>query len=131
MNARMTIATGLLAASGLLLSACGTGDDQPSPSATTTAPPTSAPAPTPSDDPAIESAEDLVGEWSDPAAEWTVTFSADGTFSEDFQGNEGFRTGTYEVEDGIVSLVGGDGNTDNGEIEGEGIVFRLGTLTRS
>lgn len=131
MNRRMTLATGLLAA--LALTACGSSDEVPDPGASTTAPPTSEPAPEPTDSEAagIESAEDLVGEWADPAAEWVVTFNEDGTFNEDFQGNEDFRTGDYEINDGIVSLVGGDGNTDKGEVDGESLVFRLGTLTRS
>ncbi|MGJ9414188.1 hypothetical protein ACHAAC_15905 [Aeromicrobium sp. CF4.19] len=130
MKARMTMATGL-AAAALTLSACGTGGEESEPAPTTTAPSSPAPETSGPDVEVPESAADLVGEWSDPNAEWTVTFAEDGTFSEDFQGNEDFRTGDYELEDGVVSLIGGDGNTDRGSIEGESLSFRLGTLTRS
>lgn len=130
MTTRMTLATGL-AALALTVSACGTGGDEPAPGATTTAPPSATPEPTQSDTEEIASAEDLVGEWSDPAAEWTVRFEEDGTFTEDFQGNVDFRTGDYELADGIVTLRGGDGNNLNGEVDGTSLVFRLGTLTRS
>lgn len=131
MKTRMTLATGLCA-TVLALAGCGTtsgGDDAdptPTPSATS-APATEAP----DDDSTPQSATDLVGEWSDRASSWSVTFDEDGTFTEDFEGVEDFRTGTYELEDGIVSLVGGDGNTDRGSVEDDTLVFRLGTLTRS
>ena len=130
MKLRMTLATVVL---GLgTLAACGT-EDEPE---TTTAPTPSATSetPAPTQEPAAgapQTAEDLVGVWSDPEADWTVTFEADGTFTEDFQGVEGFRTGTYSLEDGTVTLEGGDGNADPGTVEGDTLVFKLGTLTRT
>ena len=59
-----------------------------------------------------------------------MTFKADGTFSEDFQGVPEFRTGDYEVTDGVVTLMGGDGNDDEGTIKDGTLVFKLGTLVR-
>ncbi|WP_374999791.1 hypothetical protein [Aeromicrobium sp. CTD01-1L150] len=129
MKARMTLAT-VMAAIALSVAACAPGDDEPDPGATTTAPPSATPEPTGGDDAAIESAQDLIGEWSDTSAEWVVTFHEDGTFVEDYQGHEEFRTGEYEYDDGFVSLVGGDGNTVKGEVEGDSLAFRIGTLTR-
>ena len=35
-----------------------------------------------------------------------------------------------DIDGNIVSLIGDDGNTDKGTIEGETLVFKLGTLTR-
>lgn len=131
MKTRMTLATGLCA-TVLALAGCGTtsgGDDAdptPTPSATS-APATEAP----DDDSTPQSATDLVGEWDDPEAEWTVRFEEDGSFTEDFQGIADFRTGTYELEDGIVTLNGGDGDSTRGSVEGDALAFRLGTLTRS
>ncbi len=41
-----------------------------------------------------------------------------------------FRTGDYEVSDGVVQLMGADGNTDRGTVKDGTLVFRLGTLVR-
>ncbi|TXJ05150.1 MAG: hypothetical protein E6Q27_06280 [Aeromicrobium sp.] len=87
------------------------------------------PKPTPSATP-TQAALDLVGSWHDPAENWTVHFHDDGTFSEDFQGNVDMRTGTWTILDGVVTLEGGDGNSDQGTVKGETIEFRLGTLSK-
>jgi len=116
----MTIATALFTVAFAGLSGCGKSDPGssiPSPSATVTAPSTS---------PAAQ----LVGDWHDTAAQWTVHFKDDGTFVEDFQGITEFRVGKYTSTDTTVSLIGDDGNTDKGTITGKTLVFRLGTLTR-
>ena len=42
----------------------------------------------------------------------------------------GFRVGHYEVTGSEISLLGGDGDTDKGQLEGTSIVFKHGTLTR-
>ena len=73
---------------------------------------------------------EIAGSWHDEHVNWTVHFSDDGTFSEDFQGNVEMRTGTFTVQDGVVTLEGGDGNNNSGTIKGDTIEFRLGTLTR-
>lgn len=132
MNRRMSLATGVAALALATLAACGSDDgpgtpdgSSPSPSASASASPTSA---APTGDPA--DAADLAGTWRDDEADWTVTFKADGTFSEDFQGVPEFRTGDYEVADGVVTLQGGDGNDDEGTIKDGTLVFKLGTLVR-
>lgn len=89
---------------------------------------------TPSESPTvpvgITSVAQLVGDWSDPKANWTVHFKADGSFVEDFEGVAGFRSGTYKLQHDRVFLVGGEGDVDTGQIIGDTVVFRLGTLTR-
>jgi len=112
----------------VVLSACGPsggdGDPGPSPSATSaspTTPPTNA---------VPEQPADLVGDWEDPAEDWTVHFKDDGTYSEDYQGVEDFRVGQYRIEGDTVVLEGDDGNTDEGTVEGERLAFKLGTLER-
>lgn len=107
----------------------GAGDDG-EPSSTPSAEETTSSTPTPDAPEGPQAAEDLVGDWRDDDVDWTVHFEPDGTFTEDFEGIEGFRTGTYEYDDGVVRMIGGDGNTDEGRVEGETLVFNLGTLTR-
>ncbi len=134
MNRRMSLATGVAALALNTLAACGSDDGPGTPDGSSPSPSTSASAsesPTaaePTGDPA--DAADLAGTWRDDEADWTVTFKADGTFSEDFQGVPEFRTGDYEVADGVVTLQGGDGNDDEGTIKDGTLVFKLGTLVR-
>lgn len=130
MNRRMSLATGLCALALTTLAACGTDDgpgtdegSTPSASASASESPTTGSS---TQDPA--SAADLAGTWRDDAADWTVRFEADGTFTEDFEGVPDFRTGDYEVSDGVVTLMGGDGNDTEGTIEDGTLVFDLGTL---
>ena len=47
-----------------------------------------------------------------------------------YQGVKDFRVGKYSLTDGTVNLEGDDGNTDQGTVEGETLVFKLGTLQR-
>jgi hypothetical protein len=75
-------------------------------------------------------ASDLVGDWSDSEAEWTVHFREDGTYSSDYQGVKDFLSGTYKLVDGEVQLISGEGDTDLGKVAGDTLVFKLGTLTR-
>lgn len=103
----------------------GSSDTSPTPSATTSAAPSSTPSTAPT-----AAADDLVGTWRSDEADWTVHFKADGTFSEDFEGNPDFRTGTYRVEGSTVTLEGGDGESSEGTRDGDSIAFRLGTLER-
>ncbi len=115
MNRRMTLATAVVA--GALLTACQ-GDAEPAP---TQAPTVNSPTLT---------ADSIVGTWSDPDADWTVHLEGDGTFTEDLEGQQGFRRGTYQVDGQTIRLIGTDGNTDEGRIDsrGEALVFDLGTL---
>lgn len=135
MNTRMKVATAVMVTASLgLLGACGTDEDAssnpgPNPVDSSTASPTT-PGPTPSVDPSTDGAIALRGDWEAPEASWIVHFEEDGTFTEDFQGQTDFRTGKYEVEGTTVRLIGDDGNTDEGTVEGDSLVFRLGTLTR-
>lgn len=121
MSSRLLVAAvATLALGGL----AGCAKDEPAtpaePSATTPS------ATVESDDPRSA----LVGSWRADDANWTVHFAADGTFTEDFEGNVDFRRGTYRVEDGIVFLEGDDGQTTEGELAGETINFKLGMLER-
>lgn len=124
MNRRMTMVTAIVSLALVGLGGCGKSDDpkdSPTTSKTTT---------TPTTEPTPDAAAELVGDWHDVAAKWVVHFHEDGTYVEDFQGVKDFRVGTYAVDGSTVSLIGDDGNTDKGTIEGETLVFKLGTLTR-
>ncbi|MEG9226333.1 hypothetical protein [Aeromicrobium sp. Sec7.5] len=125
--------TGAALAACLVLTACG--DDQPDPESSSTPSPTSSaessdPAPTDTASALPETASDLVGTWRDDAADWTAYFEDDGTFTWDYQGNVDFLTGSYTLEDGVVTFAGLDGNDLVGQVTPEGLVFDLGTLTR-
>jgi hypothetical protein len=125
----MTMVTAIVGLALLGLGACGTSDepnDQPTATETTTS---GSPA-TPTSEPTTDAASGLVGDWHDVDAKWVVHFHDDGTFVEDFEGVTDFRVGKYAVDGSTVSLIGDDGNTDPGTIEGETLVFKLGTLTR-
>ena len=133
MKVRMSMTTAVAVVTIGLLGACGTDDPDtgtepdPTPSRTSDAPsaePTDEAVGTP------ETAADLVGTWRAEEADWTVRFAADGTFVEDYEGVQDFRTGTYALEDGVVTIEGGDGNATEGTVEGSSLVFRLGTLER-
>ena len=129
MNRRMTMVTAIVGLALLGLGACGTSDepaDKPTPTETTTSSSPSAPT----SDPTEEPASGLTGDWHDVDAKWVVHFHDDGTYVEDFEGVKDFRVGTYDIDGATVSLIGDDGNTDQGTIEGDTLVFKLGTLTR-
>jgi hypothetical protein len=123
----MTMVTAMVGLA--LVSACGTSDD-PKDSPTTTSSPTASSPTTPTSDPTTDAASELAGDWHDVKAKWVVHFHDDGTFVEDFEGVKDFRVGKYAVDGSTVSLIGDDGNTDDGKIEGDSLVFNLGTLTR-
>ena len=128
MNRRMTVVTAIVGLALLVLGACGKSDspkDEPATTETTTAG-----TATPSSEPTSDPASELVGDWHDVDAKWVVHFHEDGTFVEDFEGVTDFRVGKYTLDGATVSLIGDDGNTDPGTIEGETLVFKLGTLTR-
>jgi len=129
MNRRMTMVTAIFGLVLLGISGCGKDEapkEEPTASETTT---TATPT-TPTPEPTIDDASDLEGDWQDVDAKWVVHFHDDGTFVEDFDGQKDFRVGKYKVEGTTVSLIGDDGNTDPGKIEGEALKFKLGTLTR-
>ncbi len=111
------------------LAGCGTytgSSDEATPSETA-----SSSTPSPAATNAVPAAAaDLVGDWEDPAEKWTIHFRDDGTYVEDYQGVKDFRVGKYSIADGTVKLEGDDGNTDEGTVEGETLVFKLGTLER-
>lgn len=128
MKLRMTMATGLVAVSLAALGGCGKSADntpEPSPNSGTNSSTTPAPATS-----TTAAAAGLVGDWHDKAAQWTVHFHDDGTFVEDFQGLTDFRVGRYRVNGDTISLIGDDGNTDQGTVQGDSLVFNLGTLTK-
>ena len=122
-----------IATAALLLAAlagCGTytgSTDDAAPSETASS---STPSPSATTDALPEEEADLVGDWEDPKEKWTVHFRDDGTYVEDYQGVKDFRVGEYTVDGDTITLEGDDGNTDEGTIEGETLVFKLGTLER-
>lgn len=128
MKLRMTMATGLVAVGLAVLGGCGKSADntpEPSPNAGTSSSATPAPATS-----TTAAAVDLVGDWHDDAAQWKMHFHKDGTFVEDFQGLTDFRVGRYRLDGDTISLIGDDGNTDEGTVQGDTLVFKLGTLTK-
>lgn len=128
MKMRMALATLILVTGASALSACSQESPAPAdpgPVATATSTPTATPTV-----PTISTAADLVGDWESVEAEWVVHFKDDGTFVTDFQGHDNFLVGKYEVNGTEVSLIGDDGNTDKGTVDGQSLKFRLGTLTR-
>ena len=127
MKLRMTMATGVVAVSLATLGGCGKSADnppEPSPNAGTSSSATATPTST------TPAGVDVVGDWHDEAAQWTVHFHKDGTFVEDFQGLTDFRVGRYRLNGDTISLIGDDGNTDQGTVKGDSLVFNLGTLTK-
>ena len=129
MKMRMAIATFALLFGAFTLSACadkgGTTARPTAATVTTTVEPTVSTSSVPA------TAADLVGDWQDVNVQWTVHFKDDGTYVEDFEGNIDFRVGKYAISEGVVSLIGDDGNTDKGAVEGQTLAFKLGTLTRN
>jgi heat shock protein HslJ len=124
----MRIATAALLLA--VLAGCGTytgSSDESTPSDTASS---STPSPSATTDALPEEEADLVGDWEDPKEKWTVHFRDDGTYVEDYQGVKDFRVGEYTVDGDTITLEGDDGNTDEGTIEGETLVFKLGTLER-
>ncbi len=125
MKRRMTMATAVFGIATATLAACGSdaGSDGSAPSTATSG----TTSDSPSADPAASS---LQGDWQIPAEDYVLHLEAGGTFTEDFQGVIGFRTGTYSVDGDTLSLEGGDGNTDDAKVDGSTLVFTLGTATR-
>ena len=126
----MRIATTAITCGLVTLTSCGTytgsSDDEATPSETASS---STPSPVATNS-VPEVAADLVGDWEDPDEKWTVHFRDDGTYVEDYQGVKDFRVGEYAIDGDTVKLEGDDGNTDEGTVEGETLVFKLGTLER-
>jgi hypothetical protein len=125
----MSIATTAIACVLATLAGCGTyngSSDDPTASETTSS---SSPSPV-ATNATPEAAADLVGDWEDPKEKWVVHFRDDGTYVEDYQGVKDFRVGEYTVDGDAVKLEGDDGNTDEGTVEGDTLVFELGTLER-
>ncbi len=126
---RMSIATTAIATVLATLAGCGTyngSTDEPTSSETTSS---SSPSPV-ATNATPEAPVDLVGDWEDPEENWVVHFRDDGTYVEDYQGVKDFRVGEYSIDGDTVKLEGDDGNTDEGTVEGETLVFELGTLER-
>jgi hypothetical protein len=131
MNPRMTIATAVTTVALATLSACGSDSSD-----TAATDPTASPTPTatiseaPSVDPQDPAAVALRGDWEIASEQYVLHLVEDGTFIEDYQGVIDFRTGKYEVDGDTISLVGDDGNTDQGTVSGDTIELGLGTATR-
>ncbi|MGH3474195.1 MAG: hypothetical protein ACRDOT_04695 [Aeromicrobium sp.] len=125
----MRIATTAIACVLAALAGCGTyngSSDEATPTETASS---STPSPV-ATNAVPKAAVDLVGDWEDPDEKWTVHFRDDGTYVEDYQGVKDFRVGEYSIDGDTVKLEGDDGNTDEGTVDGETLVFDLGTLER-
>jgi hypothetical protein len=127
MHRRVTLATSVLALA--VLAGCGSdggSEDISSPSST--------PSPTlseaPSVDPNDPAAVALWGDWEIPSEDYVLHLIEDGTFIQDYMGVTDFRTGKFSVEGDTLTLVGDDGDNDEGKIVGETLEFTLGTATR-
>jgi hypothetical protein len=127
MHRRVTLATAVLAIA--VLSGCGSDGETgevTSPTTTPTASLSEAP-PVDAEDPAAIA---LRGDWEIPAEDYVLHLIEDGTFVQDYMGVQDFRTGKYKVEGDTITLVGDDGDNDEGKIVGETLEFELGTATR-
>ncbi|NRQ50090.1 hypothetical protein [Aeromicrobium stalagmiti] len=127
----MTMATAGIGIALTALAGCGSdavSDDVTSPTTSTPTPAITSEAP--SVDPTTDGAVAVRGDWEIPAEDYVLHLIEDGTFVQDYMGIEDFRTGKYSVEGDTISLVGDDGDTDEGTIKGDTLVFTLGTATR-
>ena len=128
MYRRMTLVTAVVSLA--VLAGCGSDAD----SSGTVTSPTTTPAPTlseaPSVDPDDPAAVALWGDWEIPAEDYVLHLVEDGTFVQDYMGVTDFRTGKFSVEGDTITLVGDDGDDDEGKIVGETLKFTLGTATR-
>ncbi|MET0930979.1 MAG: hypothetical protein ABWX74_15775 [Aeromicrobium sp.] len=123
----MTLATAVMTLA--VLAGCGSdggSGDVTSPTTTPSATLSEAP-PVDADDPA---AVDLWGDWEIPAEDYVLHLVEDGTFIQDYMGVEDFRTGKFSVEGDTITLVGDDGDNDEGTIVDDTLEFTLGTATR-
>jgi len=132
MHRRVTLATAI--AGTVLTMLAGCGSDSSGSSGNDISPAPSTPSATiseaPDVDPADPAAVALRGDWQIPSEDYVLHLVEDGTFVEDFQGVLDFRTGKYSVDGDTISLIGDDGNTDEGTVVDETLVFTLGTATR-
>jgi hypothetical protein len=131
MKRRMTMATAVVGIALASLAGCGTSDsagEVTSPTEATTTPPVTSQAP--SVDPDTDAAVALRGDWEIPSEDYVLHLVEDGTFVQDYMGVEDFRTGKWSVKGSTISLVGDDGDTDEGTISGDALKFTLGTATR-
>ena len=131
MKLRMTMATGVAGLALTLLTGCSSDPAEitSDPTSATPTPETSL-SPAPSVDPDTKGSVALRGDWEIPSEDYVLHLIEDGTFVQDYQGIEDFRTGKYSVEGDTISLVGDDGDTDEGKIVDDTLVFQLGTATR-
>lgn len=133
MKQRMTMATAGIGIALAVLAGCGSDSDGDSAEPTSPATTTPTPAITseaPSVDPEAPGAAELRGDWEITSEDYVLHLIEDGTFVQDYQGIKDFRTGKWSVEGDTISLVGDDGDTDEGTIKGDTLVFTLGTATR-
>jgi hypothetical protein len=129
MYRRMTLVTAVVSLAVL----AGCGSDASDGTGDVTSPKTTA-APTlseaPSVDPDDPAAVALWGDWEIPSEDYVLHLIEDGTFVQDYMGVTDFRTGKFSVEGDTITLVGDDGDNDEGKIVGETLEFTLGTATR-
>jgi hypothetical protein len=129
MYRRMTLVTAVVSLAVL----AGCGSDASDGTGDVTSPATT-PAPTlseaPSVDPDDPAAVALWGDWEIPSEDYVLHLIEDGTFVQDYMGVTDFRTGKFSVEGDTITLVGDDGDNDEGKIVGETLEFTLGTATR-
>jgi hypothetical protein len=128
MYRRVTLATAVLALA--VLGGCGSdggsAGDVTAPTTTPSATLSEAPSVNPTDPAAVA----LWGDWEIPSEQYVLHLIEDGTFVQDYMGVIDFRTGKFSVDGDTISLVGDDGDTDDGTIVGDTLKFELGTATR-
>lgn len=90
----------------------------------------------PGDDGASTGTEDpdvasLAGTWATDDNFWVLRLTAAGTFVEDYDGVEEYRSGDFTLDGRDFTLVGGDGNETSGVLRGKNrLVFDDQVLVR-
>ncbi|MFJ6517947.1 Atu4866 domain-containing protein [Streptomyces filamentosus] len=121
------------------LAACGTEDDAPaaapssaapaSPSPSSPSSPSSSPSVSPSASSGAAAGKTrLDGVWASEDGSLRLELKGDGTFSEDYSGQEAAYTGAYTLADGVLSLRADSGAAADGTVRGDTIEISGRTL---
>lgn len=121
------------------LAACGTEDDAPaaapssaapaSPSPSSPSSPSSSPSASPSASSGAAAGKTrLDGVWASADGSLRLELKGDGTFSEDYNGQEAAYTGAYTLADGVLSLRADSGAAADGTVRGDTIEISGRTL---
>ena len=72
----------------------------------------------------------FAGTYSDMEGLWVVYLNADGTFSMDIDADYNARSGTFTVQDEVITLKGKDGQVDEGTIDSEQLSLPFALLIK-